>query len=943
MELPSESDCDSFSDSSDSEFLDDIDSMYDGKAQTLLSNLERSIGKIDDFLSFETGFVHGDIVCSVNDPSGQLGQVVDVDMIVDLETVNGETLKEINSWKLLKIRSLVVGDYVVCGPWLGRVERIVDRVTILFNDGAKCEVTASNPDTLVPMYPSIVDDSQFPYHPGQRVKVRLSSVFKSVRWLCGAWNEHRNEGTVCHVEAGLVYVEWVASAMVGDVPGVLAPPHWQEFKNLTLLSCFAHANWQLGDWCILSADGQMVAHDCVFNGASKESVNRRKKLERELGKRNHNSNYEEICVIVKKRITVNVLWQDGIRSDGLGSEFLLPVNIVGDHEFWPEQFVLEKGTNPDTHVTDSQRLGIVKSVDAKERTVKLKWKVSEEGEPNNSVNMQNGTIMSAYELIEHPSFSFCLGDIVFRLPNTVHCQNGQMERETDETAKSFEQCGWDPVALKDNSDDNYLCLIGNVVGLKDEHVEVKWAGGLISKVEPYEIVGIAKYEDPSTASVLQEEDSLENSALEMLAYEKQLSPYKEKDLLEDAGCNSSKDSKKGLWEGSAFSLPREAVGFFAKIAWSLFGSSGSTSLPDSAESSQFGGCSENITMDLNVSPTEVSDAIGCVPPKEQACCILSSNKSNLMNHLPKNLDQQFVTTPKNEGQISSSNLGRTIKFDMAGDYSDHHFVCGANKGSSLPQLKRSWLRKVHQEWSILKENLPDTIFVRAYEERVDLLRAAVVGAPGTPYHDGLFFFDIFLPPDYPQEPPSVHYHSGGLRLNPNLYESGRVCLSLLNTWTGTSTETWNPGNSTILQILVSLQALVLNAKPYFNEAGFDSQIGRADAEKNSTTYNENAFILSCQTMLYHLRKPPKHFEEIVEEHFHRRFHSILSSCKAYMDGAHVGRAFDSETNAQETKTNSSTGFKITLSKLFPKLVAGFTEKGIDCTQFLELKNESIVN
>ncbi|KAK9150120.1 hypothetical protein Syun_008429 [Stephania yunnanensis] len=935
MELLSESDCDSLSDSSDSEFLDDIDSMYDGKAQTLLSNLERSIGKIDDFLSFERGLIHGDIVCSVNDPSGQLGQVVDVDMVVDLETVNGETLKEINSKKLLKIRSLVVGDYVVCGPWLGRVERIVDRVTILFDDGAKCEVTAVNPDTLVPIYPSIIDDSQFPYHPGQRVKVRLSSVFKSVRWLCGAWNEHRNEGSVCHVEAGLVYVEWVSSAMVGDVPGVPAPPHWQEFKNLTLLSCFAHADWQLGDWCILSAGSQMVARDCIFAGASKESVNRRSKLERELGKRNHNSNYEEICVIVKKRITVNVLWQDGTCSVGLGSAFLLLVNIVGDHEFWPEQFVLEKGTNPDTHVAGSQRLGIVKSVDAKERTVKLKWKVSEEDETNNSVNIQNDEIMSAYELIEHPSFSFCLGDIVFRLPSTVHCQNdGQLEHETDETDKSFEQCGGDAVALKHNSDDNYLGLIGNVFGLKDEHVEVKWASGLTSKVGPHEIVGIANCEDPSAASVLEEEDFLENPAQEMPVYEKQFSSYKEKDLLEDAGYKSSKDDKKSLGEGSMFSLPREALGFFTKIAWSLFGSSGSTSQPDSIDSSQFGGCSDNNTVDLNGSPSKVADAIGSVPPKEQACCILSSDKPTLTDPLLKNLEQQFVTTPKNKDQASSSNLGRTIKFDMAGDYSDHHFVCGANKGLSLPQSKRSWLRKVHQEWSILEENLPDTIFVRAYEERIDLLRAAIVGAPGTPYHDGLFFFDIFLPPDYPQEPPSVHYHSGGLRLNPNLYESGRVCLSLLNTWTGTSTETWNPGSSTILQVLVSLQALVLNAKPYFNEAGFDSQMGRADAEKNSTTYNENAFILSCQTMLYHLRKPPKNFEGIIEEHFHRRAQSILLSCKAYMDGAAVGSAFDSEMNAQETKKNSSMGFKITLSKLFPKLVAGFTEKELIAANFL---------
>lgn len=45
------------------------------------------------------------------------------------------------------------------------------------------------------------------------------------------------------------------------------------------------------------------------------------------------------------------------------------------------------------------------------------------------------------------------------------------------------------------------------------------------------------------------------------------------------------------------------------------------------------------------------------------------------------------------------------------------------------------------------------IFVRAYESRMDLLRAVIIGAQGTPYHDGLFFFDIFFPDTYPSVPP----------------------------------------------------------------------------------------------------------------------------------------------------------------------------------------------
>ncbi|GJN35588.1 hypothetical protein PR202_gb24379 [Eleusine coracana subsp. coracana] len=54
-----------------------------------------------------------------------------------------------------------------------------------------------------------------------------------------------------------------------------------------------------------------------------------------------------------------------------------------------------------------------------------------------------------------------------------------------------------------------------------------------------------------------------------------------------------------------------------------------------------------------------------------------------------------------------------------------------------------------------------TIYVRAFEDRMDLFRAVMVGVSGTPYHDGLFFFDLQLPPSYPTVPPLVSYRSSG--------------------------------------------------------------------------------------------------------------------------------------------------------------------------------------
>ncbi|CAN6810780.1 unnamed protein product [Brassica oleracea] len=169
----------------------------------------------------------------------------------------------------------------------------------------------------------------------------------------------------------------------------------------------------------------------------------------------------------------------------------------------------------------------------------------------------------------------------------------------------------------------------------------------------------------------------------------------------------------------------------------------------------------------------------------------------------------------------------------------------------------------------------EMIFVRAYESRMDLLRAVIIGADGTPYHDGLFFFDIFFPDTYPSVPPVVHYHSGGLGINPNLYGCGKVCLSLLGTWSGSSKEKWLPNKSTMLQVLVSIQGLILNEKPYFNEPGLARTSGSPSGESRSKAYSESIFLLSLKIWFTTRGDHPN------------CAHDVLKACDAYRDGAPV--------------------------------------------------------
>lgn len=285
--------------------------------------------------------------------------------------------------------------------------------------------------------------------------------------------------------------------------------------------------------------------------------------------------------------------------------------------------------------------------------------------------------------------------------------------------------------------------------------------------------------------------------------------------------------------------------------------------------------------------------------------------------------------------------GKFPQFDVVGDESDHHYLHGnksvKENGVKDPDCFSNASSEVHKkimkEWRVLERNLPDSIYVRVYERRIDLLRAAIVGPAGTPYHDGLFFFDLAFPSDYPTRPPQVTYRSFGIRVNPNLYASGFVCLSLLNTWFGKAKEKWNPAESTVLQVLVSIQGLVLNREPYFNEPSVGHFPGQG---KKSTAYSEKAFVMSCKTMVYLLRNPPKNFEDLVAWHFRERAQHIFAACNAYMEGrVKVGCYPETGLVSPSSRVHVSSNFKAMMKSWYPEMAVAFGISGASIGNFAE--------
>ncbi len=229
---------------------------------------------------------------------------------------------------------------------------------------------------------------------------------------------------------------------------------------------------------------------------------------------------------------------------------------------------------------------------------------------------------------------------------------------------------------------------------------------------------------------------------------------------------------------------------------------------------------------------------------------------------------------------------------------DHHFF----REPRLYAASKTYHSRLQKEHRALMSSLPENILVRTYEDRTDLMRCLIIGPEGTPYADAPFVFDIYLnPTTFPQEPPIVHFHShtnGKGRCNPNLYEDGKVCLSILGTWSGDKSESWCPAKSSLLQVFVSISGLVLVRSPYHCEPAFAKLEGTREGKVNSRLYSEKAYVLSRSFVRTALEHPPIGLEkEINHLYFQKgRLKAVIDHAKRLIDKGEAGGGVEDEND-----------------------------------------------
>ena len=153
----------------------------------------------------------------------------------------------------------------------------------------------------------------------------------------------------------------------------------------------------------------------------------------------------------------------------------------------------------------------------------------------------------------------------------------------------------------------------------------------------------------------------------------------------------------------------------------------------------------------------------------------------------------------------------------------------------------------------------------------------IVGPVDTPYENGLYFFDVTFPTDYPHSPPSFTYltNDGKTRFNPNLYRSGKVCLSILNTWRG---EQWT-SCQTLVSVLITL-ITIFNENPLMNEPGIMASCNEIPRYNKIISYKNYETSIHNLAMRYNndiLKTCEECFRDEIVEHINKNKHKMLES------------------------------------------------------------------
>ncbi|XP_012556778.2 (E3-independent) E2 ubiquitin-conjugating enzyme isoform X1 [Hydra vulgaris] len=840
----------------------------------------------------------------------QKGLVKSVDVKVDVVIVGTNyILKDIPVALLPPLdENISCGTPIIKGSWLGIIRGQSIDLTVRLKNGSKCVISGESINELHDVTDQRDEDSTFYnnyFYPGQQIQ-GIARVFKEAKWILGTKPAIKNQGKVKavveQVDLTKLMIDWQLLGYSGSQQDTNLPynQHLTKeevmSKDFSVLKNYRDNNIQIGDkayYILTQADvdqclseiSKVTKKDKVNEkGASKTVISdddddsdsdievepvigtnslssapnsSRRGVVRPRRRRNvvlqkRKKRYHPLVSFVAgEKICVEIC-KTKTKAAVLWQDGSFSENIPST-ELYPVMNLDDSEFFPGDFVVDKranslpEKFGVVQMADNTARVCTVLWFYGHG--LNDKQEIEND--VSVYDIADHRDYTFRAGDVVLRL------------------------------ASEDNSNENenenvIVSPAGQVIQVNnDGTVKVRWIDDSISSVKSTNLIVVDHEDDDNW------DNEVENNSVYSL------------------------DGDEEEWETASdasdatFETVYDNINPLEDIIMRSLASLNTTS---SSNNPHVG--SVDSVIGLNQRTADYLNKLSQQFARESSVdSTTTENSTKCISEDVQTLDVESVFLQNNQTFNQTINGFSSVECVP----SCHHFF----NNVLVPTNTRTFNAAVLKEVKMIKAHLPSGIVVKSFDDRMDLFSVLIYGPSGTPYEGGIFYFDMQLPENYPNVPPLVHYHSYCTeRLNPNLYEEGKVCVSLLGTWSGKGSETWT-SKSSLRQLLLSIQGLILCEEPYYNEAGYEKQRGTDEGKENSRMYNEMAVIKNMQSILRLTARPPEIFLNEVTSYFQENLPRIIKKCENWLNSSDFPPAFP--------LFPLSKGFCATLSRILEQL------------------------
>ncbi|GAB7337808.1 hypothetical protein MBLNU457_4216t3 [Dothideomycetes sp. NU457] len=735
------------------------------------------------------------------------------------DIIPGNTLRDIPASELQYVQQYNEADMILYKNWIGRIRELSDEVTIRLLDGGV--VVVKNELDLDP-YDPVVSER---FNIGDLVTTRKANL-RTGRWVYGKYSPNTQPvGSVVDVRTVEVEVDWLECKIgsSNDEPPQFLGLDELDSGDVKLYDRTSRASTPPDNQSTFSTTDIELVHGVRVKFRDLTDACTRYDGSDEHGRIDRVDRKDTLGYDMNAFVVTNfsrdlvVQWQD-LSITVESSTELIPDDAEDVNIVYPGEIICTQShkCGPETDYTiKPDRVGIVQAVNPSDRIADVRWY------PEARMNFIGDDARVPTSTLGRPAEeteSVSLYDI--RAPSVLNARRGDLVFVPPPTAASSTESAPhpDPTTSALNAVET-TDWIGEVVDISLDGVFTirLGAASTVSNIDMNadQIFIALRAEDEDWDDATDDDDIsyIEDSE------DEELTAAEESDmmaLMQNSGADSAEASSE---EEDGWTTDSDG------------------DLDDEEESSQPTEARDSEIMIANGSTTESQDE---TPSTNHL--LESSDPGTGPSVFPSNDDTPVASSSPHSGPPPYLLLEKEPP-------SDHRYR------SRDPQIPPKQLRAVLKEHEILRKlgALPEGVYVQSWESRLDIFRVIIIGPTDTPYAMAPFIFDIGLPATYPAIPPVVHFHHWSLtdmplqgRVNPNLYEDGNVCLSLLGTWSGDEThgESWVPGKSTVLQVIVSLLGLVLVREPYYNEAGYEVRQGHASARLPSILYNERVHLLS---------------------------------------------------------------------------------------------------